>query len=511
MSQVIKKTIDTAFRHSRIFSGINEKKAIVRRCITTIQNPLLGTHNPSADIRSECNEDLKWMFPASKEIEELCFAHKHRSSFTCGVYSFNAKLPLKHEEVEKALIILQRKIPSFCCCMKKRDDQFWICDTNPRIDFEILEGVSSSDVTNGFCNDAMGYEEGPLWKTRLLRVPDNSPCILPEIKEAFPYQYDLIVSYHHAFFDGYTGVIFANTLVQVLNDVIAGRPVDNQPSAVYASYADIQELHTKIRRQLEDDPDKLRELKEEILACDNTPILFKAYPPPGGEDHSVGIIRNIDNQTLQKFHAYCKNAGVTFNSGFEALVNTALVEMVRDAGVDDESHQISINLSMDLRRYKRRYELPIVGLHRRQYTHRVSTSSNVRNHFWKYTQKLHNKLNKEITSGEVLEQYVVRQMTMPQIQYDEYYKGNPPMVRDYCLANVGDITKVLPGVGDHLQLTSVYTKTGLIKAPYLMMHHTFTFRGHSPYTLSYNRKCMSDDTAGQLMDRVMNLLQHFPQ
>ncbi|XP_066975311.1 uncharacterized protein [Macrobrachium rosenbergii] len=508
MAYLVKKTIDTAYRQSLKISGCSASRTFfTRNFIPDQAKPSDSIPNSPAPAT-----ELKWLFPASKDAEEIYHAHRYGSGLTGTCHRYNTKLPLQEEHVARALDIWQRKIPSYSCCIKERDNQLWICqDPNPKLDFEVLEEKDRQETIERFSTDAKGSGETPLWKARLIRVSDDSPCVLPELKEAFPYQYDLILSLHHCFMDGFTSGFGFQKLVEILNDVIAGRPLDNQPLAMCVSDADIQELNAKIRRQLEEDPVKLQELKEDTLACNNMPVLLKAFPPPGGKNYSKTISHDVKQHTLQKFYAYCKSEGVTFNSGFEALINTALVEMIRDAGVNDESHQISVNMAFDMRRYMKQYELPIVGLNRRHYAHRIQTHVNIRNHFWTYTRMLHDKLSRLIKSGEVMQQYVVRQMTMPQVSLDDHYKGNPPLVRDYALANIGDITKIIPGEGEHLQMTNSLIFNSIHKSPHMMLQHIFTFRGHSPYSLSYNRNSMSDDTAGELMDRVVNLLENFPQ
>ncbi|XP_068217825.1 uncharacterized protein [Palaemon carinicauda] len=460
----------------------------------------------------EAERELKWLFPASKDVEEIYYAHKHSSGLTGVCLRFNTKEPLRAEHMERALDVWQRKVPSYSCCIQKRGAQLWICqDPNLVVDFEVRDQRDRQTLIDRFCSEPKQSEDTPLWKARLLQLPSDTPCAVPEIQRDFPYQYDLIVSLNHCFQDAFTSGFGFQKLTEVLNEVIAGRPIDDQPSSICVSDKDIQTLNAKIIRHFEENPDKLEEEKKETIACNNTPILFKAFPPPGGENYSRTITHNINQQTLKKFYAYCKNAGVTFGSGFEAIINTALVEMIRDAGVEDESHRINVNLAFDMRRYMKKYELPVVGLFRRHHTHGVQTSANVRNNFWPYTQRLHEKLSGMIKSGEVMQQHLVRQIAMPQTPFDEYYKGNPPLLRDYCLSNMGDLTKLVPGEGVHAQLTNTSIFNGMIKSSYMLINHIYTYRGISPYSLSYNRNCFSDDNAGQLMERVLSLLENFPK
>ena len=238
-------------------------------------------------------------------------------------------------------------------------------------------------------------------------------------------------------------------------------------------------------------------------------MLFKAFPPPGGAGSTKHIRHSIKHQTLKGFTANCKKAGVTFNSAFEALIDTALVEMLRDAGINEESHRLSVRYSMNIRRFMKRYELPILGFHVLPIVHRKETKVNVRDHFWEYAQRLHSKLFSYVHSGKALLQSVVREMAMPQVSPEELFKGTPPITFDYSITNVGEVSKLLGGEGDHVQLTDRALYPAIQKAEFMMVHVIITFRGCTSYTLSYDASNMTADTAQELSERIVRLFSIF--
>ncbi|XP_037799678.1 uncharacterized protein LOC119594694 [Penaeus monodon] len=424
-----------------------------------------------------------------------------------GRYRYNTVKPLNPEHVEQALRHYQRKFPNSRCFFKERDGKLWVCeDPNPDIDFEYLEGGESSAVIEQFASEALFADRTPSWKARLVPVAADAPCPMPEIKAAFPYQYELFMMPHHGLIDGFTMTFVTGKLVGLLNDVIAGRPINDEPFGVYLNNEEIVKIDEQIAKDFEKEPEKVEAMKQELLACDTTPILSRAFPPPGGKPATDFVYRDVDQECLASFTAKCKANGVTFNSGIEAVINTAMIEMAREAGVEGESHYLSINLATDLRRYMKRRPLPILGLHVRPTVHRIETPFDVRDNFWDYTRKLHQRLSILLKSGEALQQNVVREMTMPQVSPVEFHASKPKPLRDYGLTNVGDLTSVIPGVGEHLQQTDLGMFTCAHSTGFPMLHQLYTFRGHSPYTLSYDTSYIAKETAVALMDKILMLM-----
>ncbi|XP_063600074.1 uncharacterized protein LOC134776290 [Penaeus indicus] len=329
---------------------------------------------------------------------------------------------------------------------------------------------------------------------------------MPEIKAAFPYQYDLGVMSHHSFMDGVSLAIVTGKLVGLLNDVIAGRPVNDEPFGVYVNNEEIVKIDEQIAKDFEKEPEKLELTKQEILACDSAPLLLKAFPPPGGTPATSFVYQIIKQKDLASFMSKCRANGVTFNSGLEAVINTVTVEMAREAGVEGESHHMSINLATDLRRYMKRRSLPILGLHLRPTVHRMETPFDVRDNFWDYTRKLHQRLSVLLKSGEALQQNVVREMTLPQLSPVEHHAAGPKPLRDYGLTNVGDLTAIIPGVGEHLQQTNVFMFNCTHYSGFPMLHQIYTFRGHMPYTIGYDASYLAKETVEALMDRILTLM-----
>lgn len=462
-------------------------------------------------MRDEQKQDFKWLWPVYKEMELYIAGHNTGSKQTGCICRYNTKKPLTVDHVVTALKHFQRKLPNYRIFTKERDGELWACEApDPELDFKVSEGAAVRDMMAEMMSAPLGSERPPLWKARLVPVPDEARCCHPEVKAAFPHQYDFVFLPHHAISDGSSMTVTMRNLTSLLDDVIAGRTVeDDKPLGILADYTEVSELDAAVERELEEDPERFRALKEETLACDTAPIILKAFPPPGGKPATRCVFRNVEQDVLARFRSACKANGVSFNSGFEAVINTALVEMVRDAGVEGEAHSISINLATDLRRYMKPRPLPILGLFARPTVHRIQTPVSVRSRFWDYTKELHRKVTGLLSSSEAFSQDVVRRLTLPPVSAEEYYAGPPLPLRDYGLTNLGDFTARIPGTGDHLQLTDITMFAAIHLSVYMMLHQIYTFRGFSPYTLSYDTSYMTEHTASMLADAVLELLGEF--
>lgn len=97
-------------------------------------------------------------------------------------------------------------------------------------------------------------------------------------------------------------------------------------------------------------------------------------------------------------------------------------------------------------------------------------------------------------------------MTLPQVPPEEYFKGPPLPLRDFGLTNLGDFTVGLPGEGEHLQQTNIIMFASIHLTINMMLHQIYTYRGHSPYTLSYDTSYVNEQTATAMADSVMALL-----
>ncbi|XP_042866050.1 uncharacterized protein LOC122249342 [Penaeus japonicus] len=455
-------------------------------------------------------EEAEWLWPLDDTQMMFVEGHEAGTRFTCPTMTLNSAAPLRVEDVEEALFHLQRKTPIYQVCMSERNGRLWWRKRDDiDINFKVFErGADTLEVMNDMWEE--GFEkDGSLWKSRLLAADAHEPCPIPELRADYPYQYTFITCTHHAIGDGMSVAPLCQAFLDILNAIIDGRQIDDKPLGIFLSGDEIAAKDEAIRQQLLQDPDRFEALKAEVLNANKAPALLKAFPRPSVDKPTTKqIINNIDKNTHDAFAERCKAAGVSFASGIQAAINTAIVEMVSDAGVDDEYHDISVNLAANLRRFMEQRPLHAQGLHARTMAVVTHTPKNTRERFWEYTADLHRDLGAQIRSGGVLQQEVVRRMVMPKVDPYEYYVGSPEATRDYGLNSLGNVANVVPGTGKHVQMTDLLQHTAVHKFIYSNFHQICTFRGSCKYIISYATDQLSDETAQLLANKIFEVIKN---
>lgn len=373
--------------------------------------------------------------------------------------------------------------------------------------FQVLErGTDTQDVVNAMWDE--GFErDAAVWKSRLVPADAHEPCPMPELQAAYPYQYNFMTCTHHAIGDGMSIAHLCQGFLDILNTILDGRQVDDKPLGIFLSNEEIAAKDELIRKQLLKDPERLEGLKAEVLRANKAPLLHKAFPRPTvAKPETKHIINHLEGKTHDTFVQRCKKAGVSFGSGIQAAINTAMVEMVKDVGVDDEYHDISVNLAADLRRYMQRRPLHVLGLHARTMAVVTRTHKDTRQSFWEYAADLHRKVGAQVKSGGVLQQEVVRRMVLPKVDPKKFYTVSPEPIRDYGFSSLGDFAKVIPGTGKHVQMTNLLHYSAAHKFIYMNFHQVFTFRGRCTYFFCYATDQMSDETAQLLANKVLEII-----
>ncbi|XP_063588044.1 uncharacterized protein LOC134765361 [Penaeus indicus] len=453
-------------------------------------------------------EKAEWLWPVDDTQMLFVTGHDAGARFANPAMTLNSSAPLRVEDVEEALFQLQRKTPIYQVCMSERNGRLWWKKRDDLdINFKVVErGTDTLDVVNAMWDE--GFErDGPIWKSRLVPAGPHEPCPMPELQAAYPYQYNFMTCTHHAIGDGMSIVPLCQGFLDILNTILDGRQVDDKPLGIFLSNEEIAAKDELIRKQLLEDPERLEGLKAEVLRANKAPTLHKAFPPPSvAKPETKHIINHLEGKIHDAFAERCKEAGVSFGSGIQAAINTAMVEMVRDAGVDDEYHDISVNLAADLRRYMERRPLHALGLHARTMASVTRTHKDTRQRFWEYAADLHREVGAQIKSGGILQQEVVRRMVMPKVDPKEFYVGSPKLIRDYGFSSLGDFAKVIPGTGKYVQMTNLLHFSAAHNFMYMNFHQVFTFRGRSMYFFCYATDQMSDETAQLLANKVFEII-----
>ncbi|XP_047471028.1 uncharacterized protein LOC125026560 [Penaeus chinensis] len=365
--------------------------------------------------RTLSSGDVKWLWPIDRESLSFHLVHKHGTRMGLYLMTLNSVNLLKTEDVERALFHLQRKNPALRVDLRLRGNVWWFCEQDGnthKVDFKRLnEGTSSTEEIQRMCEK--GFPDGATWKFRMIPRGKEAPRDMPEVKD-FPYQYNIIMTSHHAVSDGLSASLMAKQMVELLNDVILGRHINDEATSQFVQREELWEIESRIIKKLEDDPQRHDYVKQTMPL--STPLLLQAFPRPSVDEVTTRhLSRIIDGDVTQKFEKQCKSHGVTIHSAFSAVINTAIVSLMQKSGISQQSYQIAGNHIVSMLRYLKRTPRDAMGGYAVLRSHISRLTNDQANHFWEYAQELNGDLREGLTSELPLEQKMARLGAQPDL------------------------------------------------------------------------------------------------
>ncbi|CAL4104996.1 unnamed protein product [Meganyctiphanes norvegica] len=395
-------------------------------------------------------------------------------------------------------------------CLHEHADKWWLCEVkNHNMDFEFIENKTALEVVEDMNDEGLNNS---FWSARVVPV-DGEENSIPDLKQAFPHQYNFLFKTHHGVMDGISLAYFMHVYTKILDDILSGKTVNDDVRFGNFRLDDpLQPKLKEIQQVLESDPLRLAEDKERILrVTTKQPILYSAYPKPKGIPSTTRhIVRKVDNAIVNTLYKCCKSKNVTVTAGFEAVFNTALVEMVTDAGAVDDVFKINTKHSINMRRYfkvdKDFKKFPL-GCHLGGMQHETFCRKPARKHFWEHAQENHNNFQSLLKNNGPLIESIVRPQVRGPLDPDILRKGDPQDYSDYAFNNLLDLTPLVFYEGTQIQCKDVYVYNYLNNYLYPILFQFHTFRGFGSLTCSYDTAKVANDTAQELMDRVINVLE----
>ncbi|XP_069948320.1 uncharacterized protein [Cherax quadricarinatus] len=353
--------------------------------------------------------------------------------------------------------------------------------------------------------------DGPLWQVRLLPSPTDTPCIWPELNEKFPYRNKLMFNFHHGVIDGPSLFSITTLFVKLLDDYISKKPIDNQQLGQLTDHSQTTEIERQVKVDLEKDPEKLKLFLNELKNNEHTPLLIEAFGTPEATNVTTDYLECgiLDTSEVKKFYDMCRSHDISFNSGFIGIVNTALVELVREAGVLRDVYNINSLHSIDLRRYMTGYSkvLPM-GYHTSAVSHTISTPYNVKDNFWKYTKQFDTEFREKLENKQVFKDIVMRRMILPEnVSLDELSAAPPTPQYDYLFSNMYLPKFVNFGVGRHVQITGAKIVLPLVASDFLFFSGIGNLREKVQFDIWHSTHCMTNDTAQKCFDKTISIFR----
>uniref|UniRef100_A0A0P4W7J8 Condensation domain-containing protein n=1 Tax=Scylla olivacea TaxID=85551 RepID=A0A0P4W7J8_SCYOL len=446
-----------------------------------------------------------WLRPATEMEELMDCANKKGLFVTVYGLTLRSSVPLTDSHIEESLRHTFRKVPSLRTCFRKRGDTLWACDMNrEQLDFQVTDNRELVPVAEALLHYYFPTTEGPLWCARLLSAGAPGRCSRPDLAAAFPHTRTLLLANHHGIADGTTNMFVTNAFLQVLNDVLAGKPVDDtvQLGKVVAGEETKALLTAKIE-ELTKDKDRFKQLQDDTIKAQQAEKLIpRTYPMPRDPNFKCQIVlRDLDKDSTMAFIRKCKQEGVTVNSGLASVFNVSLVDFVREGGLQQDFYHIRELHTVSLRRNWSGDTSGTLGVHMMALENKISTPARWRDNFWEYARGMHKSLSQAIHGNDAL-MYVVSMSMGGSIE--DHFKERPMAECDYGSANMGNADHLIPTEGQHVRLAHLLRVTSCWNDPMYYMFHTL--HGCFMYSLTYASDILSRENAQKLVDKTFDNL-----
>nr|XP_027215422.1 uncharacterized protein LOC113808270 [Penaeus vannamei] len=414
--------------------------------------------------------------------------------------------PLLQEQLVRTLLHLHRKVPLLRACYGERDGETWLREMQDEIiDFEMVPDAKSNELHHKLHQYEFNRERGPLWCVKLRPEPHSSPDgVFREGVSGYPHMYTLFLGVNHANTDGTSNAMICGFLVQLLDDVLAGKHIDDEEQlGVFIPDEKTKSLIKEQEAVLETDPElKDRLLKDYQALKERRSYINSVFKGVGEkEGRSVILTQNWDAETTAAFIKRCRAEGVTVNSAYTAIASLAMVDLLVDGGFAKDSYSIRSAHVLNARRYWEEDTSKYLGCHLLPFMIAVvKTPRDAGEGIWNYARSVHEELQRKIRSGTPLKEEVVKELVPKHPDFDPWFEF------EFCVTNMGDVTKKVTEGGDHVQAVHILRTAAVHGVPSPSIHFMHTFRGCLTNALVYNTSFLTSQMAEKFSERILHHL-----
>ncbi|XP_069189289.1 uncharacterized protein [Procambarus clarkii] len=379
----------------------------------------------------------------------------------------------------------------------------------PSIDFQVVEGSDPLKEAQSLINLPTNLTNGPMWRVRLLSSTPEALPPRPEINVKFPYRKTVIIECQHAAFDGVDLMMIIVWLHKIIDDMISGKPIDDSQFGQLADHSQTSEIAQQIKSDLENDPERLSSLLKLKKEKPATSVLIEAFGAPEPSQAETKYLENVflDVSKVGKFHAKCQSEKISFNAGFTSVINTALVEVVREAGLTRDAYNVRSRVPIDMRRYMKGYSKTFpLGFHGAPMYQNISTPFNVKDHFWMYAKQYDAQFQNNLKNKLFIEDMVIDRMLRPADFSPEKFFANPqPITIDYLFTNMFTPLLRTYGVGKHAQLTDLKSVVNIHDLDVTFMCVLLKICDEVRFDVWYSSRGITKNTAQNIVNKTISV------
>ncbi|RXG54704.1 hypothetical protein Avbf_15206 [Armadillidium vulgare] len=388
--------------------------------------------------------------------------------------------------------------------LQKENDEYWLYNMDEeKIPLQVLKNIPIDDIFTQETHTSIDSSTGPLWRATYITNDDHK-------NESNNFKSNLMFTFDHVVADATTAFSICNSFLKVLDDVMG----DNvQKSYDFGQLSDGQETEEITEQRIEylkKNPDYFNEIKAFLTKFDSQKIwLMDLFPAPKvSEKKTKYIFGEIDEETTGKLLKVFKSKGISFHSGFSSALNWVLMDMLIENGLPYEEIELPTEHAINMRRYWKNHSSIQLGSHVGLMKILSKTDKNIGANFWDYAKEFNKTLKSAIENMQVIDfnvQQVFSDFGGPQVdssKLSESYLNKSY----YCSTNLGDLSSILQGRGNHVRIKSFKRGASGHCANYPFIPYFQTYEGRLIYSIAYSIHLVTDDLINLLVDKMVNKL-----
>lgn len=364
----------------------------------------------------------------------------------------------------------------------------------------LIDNTKDEDLHARLQGYNFNKETGPLWCVKL-RPESHSSAegVSREGISGFPHMYSLFLGINHAITDGTTNAIICGYLIQILDDVLAGKQIDEEEQL--GIFISDEKTIKAVQEQVafvKDNPEILKTLEKDHQVLQGRRSIFKnTFKGVAKEEaRTLFMTQNLDSETTAAFIKRCRAEGVTVNSAFIGIANFALVDLLVQGGLERDSYSIRSSHVLNARRYMEGDASQYLGCHLTILNVIFETPRSFSESFWRYVKPIQEEFQTKIKSGYALQIEGTKGLVSNTSDFD------PTFEFDYCITNMGDVTQRVTEGGDHVHVLQLLRTAEISRVPIALSSFLHTFLGRFTHTLAYNTSLVTSQMAELYYDKI---------
>ena len=366
-----------------------------------------------------------------------------------------------------------------------------------------------------FIHKPFNEETEPLWRSCLL-TNNSEKTITSQDSKSLENECHFILGIHHGISDGIANLKIMETFLLILDNLLSDKTISLEQTGVFhLGKTDTEKLMDERRKEIENSLDLDKKLKKtkRMLTEIITPwtSVWKENP----EERTFHVEGQLNATQTSSLLDTFKQHGISVNSGFSAIVNVMLVEILRKNGVKSPIHEVGVFHGINERQFWKNKTEFAYGTHVAFMKVYTNTSQDSAKDFWAYAQNLHKDVQNKIQTFDFIDEEILKSILYKDFTEKDLhfvFQGLAPLGFYYSISNLGNLDTMVKDVGcNNNVIWDSLTRT--ISVHYLnspMCFNFHCFKGLFSYSIEYNIRFVSHGLAKILLDNLSTILQKLP-